>query len=292
MGCKIHYKNIVINPKYDITPIYDDTSGIIVEKRYHTSTNQIGLTGKEQYLFEKKCLTLLKTNFVNEFGVDFYPFPIILKDDPNNCILTLSFCGNTIKNIFHNSILQQKLTEYNYVPDNINKQIKNIIFNLKKNNIYHLDVKQSNVCVSESGYISLIDFGIGFINANNIAEYIYRGEPRKRDRDEWFDVKLIKDFTTIVSHLKRPKITAVLPCYRRPIGARRQILNICKQDINEWEAFIVGDNCPDFESTILTDVEINKNLNRARRRGNIVHSSKHYGGYPWCSWDHSLTIPL
>ena len=277
MGCRIKYNGTIINPKNDITPIYNDSNNIIVEKRYHCSTNQIGLTGKEQYLFEKKCLTILKQNFIDYFNVNFYPFPVILKDDPSNCVLTLSFCGNTIKNIFHNSILQQKLVEYNFVQKNIQNQINNILFNLKKNNIYHLDVKQSNVCVNKDGFISLIDFGIGFINSNDVAEYIYRGEVRKRDRKEWFNIKLVKDFNIIVSHLNQPKITAVLPCYNRPIGAKRQILNICKQDINGWDAFIIGDNCPSFDTMILNDEEINKNLNRARRRGNVIHSSKDYG---------------
>ena len=60
MGCKIFYKDEVINPKKEIVPIYDDNLDIQVEKRYYSSTNQIGLTGPEQYLFEKKCLTLLE----------------------------------------------------------------------------------------------------------------------------------------------------------------------------------------------------------------------------------------
>jgi tRNA A-37 threonylcarbamoyl transferase component Bud32 len=277
MGCKIFYNDEVINPKKEIVPIYDDNLDIQVEKRYYSSTNQIGLTGPEQYLFEKKCLTLLEQNYEDLYNVNFYPFPRIIKDDPTEPKLWLNFCGNTIKNMYHSTLLQQSHSEYNNLLDNINDQIKNILYNLKKNNIYHLDVKQSNVCVNKAGYISLIDFGIGFIDSAESVEYVYLNQKRKRDRQHWFDDKLVTDFNVIVSHLKRPVITAVMPCYGRPNGARRQILNICKQNINSWEAFIVGDYCELFEKEVLTNVEVNKNLNRARRRGNIIHSSKQWG---------------
>lgn len=42
------------------------------------------------------------------------------------------------------------------------------------------------------------------------------------------------------------RLTLVLPCLGRPERTQRMIECIANQSINNWEAFIVGDNCDDF----------------------------------------------
>jgi glycosyltransferase involved in cell wall biosynthesis len=67
-----------------------------------------------------------------------------------------------------------------------------------------------------------------------------------------------------------PRITVSLPCYERPYGTKKSIEAIRNQTINNWEAFIMGDACPDFQKLIdsgyLEDVK-----NEEEKRGNIVH---------------------
>lgn len=50
--------------------------------------------------------------------------------------------------------------------------------------------------------------------------------------------------------MKDIKITIDLPCYGRPERTKRSIQCILDQDINGWEAFIMGDACPHFQKLI------------------------------------------
>lgn len=46
------------------------------------------------------------------------------------------------------------------------------------------------------------------------------------------------------------RITISVPCFGRPQRTRRIIDAICQQDINGWEALIIGDGCPDMQKLI------------------------------------------
>ena len=48
----------------------------------------------------------------------------------------------------------------------------------------------------------------------------------------------------------QPRITISITCYGRPERTKRSIQCILDQDINGWEAFIMGDCCPDFQKLI------------------------------------------
>lgn len=48
----------------------------------------------------------------------------------------------------------------------------------------------------------------------------------------------------------QPRITISITCYGRPERTKRSIQCILDQDINNWEAFIMGDCCPDFQKLI------------------------------------------
>jgi len=50
--------------------------------------------------------------------------------------------------------------------------------------------------------------------------------------------------------MKKPRITISIACYQRPERTKRSIQCILDQDINGWEAFIMGDACPDFQKLI------------------------------------------
>lgn len=78
-----------------------------------------------------------------------------------------------------------------------------------------------------------------------------------------------------------PKISVVIPCYGRPQRTQRLCADLLEQSLNGWEAFFIGDNCPEFEKIIDEGYfEIQQKI--ARANNNILIFSNlpnHYGGY-------------
>lgn len=76
------------------------------------------------------------------------------------------------------------------------------------------------------------------------------------------------------------RISIVLPCYGRPERTKRSIECIVNQDINQWEAFIYGDGCPDFQSLIDSGYLEEQKI-KAKLAGNKIHygNSSHVGGF-------------
>ena len=66
------------------------------------------------------------------------------------------------------------------------------------------------------------------------------------------------------------RITVSLPCFGRPLRTKRSIECIINQNINNWEAFIMGDCCPHFQELIdsgyLETIKQEQAL-----KGNIIH---------------------
>ena len=67
-----------------------------------------------------------------------------------------------------------------------------------------------------------------------------------------------------------PRITVSVPCFGRPQRTLRSIQCIRDQNITGWEAFIMGDGCPNFkvliETGYLEDIRVQE-----AERGNIIH---------------------
>jgi glycosyltransferase involved in cell wall biosynthesis len=77
------------------------------------------------------------------------------------------------------------------------------------------------------------------------------------------------------------KITVVVPCFGRPERTKRVVQNILSQTITDWEAFFIGDNCPDFQHLIDSGYFADASK-QSRENGNVLIASNlpnHYGGY-------------
>jgi glycosyltransferase involved in cell wall biosynthesis len=80
---------------------------------------------------------------------------------------------------------------------------------------------------------------------------------------------------------KKPRITISVPCFLRPKRTRRIIESVLNQNINNWEAFIIGDGCPEFQKMIDSG-EIDEYIKTATKSGNKLISfnlEKNYGGF-------------
>ena len=99
----------------------------------------------------------------------------------------------------------------------------------------------------------------------------------------------------LVSQLKKlvkmsVKLTINLPCFGRPERTKRSIQCILNQDINGWEAFIMGDCCPHFQKLIdsgyLEQIKIEQ-----EKKGNIIHyfnAEKNGGGCGYLLTNHTI----
>jgi len=61
-----------------------------------------------------------------------------------------------------------------------------------------------------------------------------------------------------------------MACYGRPERTKRSIQCILDQDINNWEAFIMGDACPDFQKLIDSGY-LQSIKEEQEKKGNIIH---------------------
>ena len=72
-----------------------------------------------------------------------------------------------------------------------------------------------------------------------------------------------------------------MPCWGRPARTRRMLNNILAQNINNWEAFVIGDGCPVF-NTLLESGEAKFYQDLATSKGNKLHIfnlDRNYGGF-------------
>jgi glycosyltransferase involved in cell wall biosynthesis len=76
------------------------------------------------------------------------------------------------------------------------------------------------------------------------------------------------------------RISIIIPCFGRPLRTERIINDIINQDINGWEAFIIGDGCDYIEDLILTG-KASKYIKKAEENGNkiVIFNEEHNGFY-------------
>lgn len=87
-----------------------------------------------------------------------------------------------------------------------------------------------------------------------------------------------------------PRITIIMACYGRPQRTLRSIQCIRDQNITGWEAFIMGDGCPNFkvliETGYLEDIRVQE-----AEKGNIIHyfnADENGGGHGYKLINHAI----
>ncbi len=66
------------------------------------------------------------------------------------------------------------------------------------------------------------------------------------------------------------RLTISIPCYGRPERTKRSIQCILDQDVDGWEAFIMGDCCPDFQK-LIDNGYLQSIKEEQEKKGNIIH---------------------
>jgi glycosyltransferase involved in cell wall biosynthesis len=90
--------------------------------------------------------------------------------------------------------------------------------------------------------------------------------------------------------MSKYKICIVIPCYKRPQRTRRIIEQVLNQSINGWEAFIIGDGCPDYQK-LIDSGETAMWIEQAYRDGNKLHMfnlDRNYGGFGYKILNHAF----
>ena len=118
-----------------------------------------GLSRVAGYNLEKDCLLLLEKNFECTCGLGSYHFPIIKNYIDDEYKFELSDCGTSL-DIYQKKIINEEINPYKIYK--LEEQIECIIKNLIKHLDMHLSGK--NICITEDGIISLIDFDIASID--------------------------------------------------------------------------------------------------------------------------------
>jgi hypothetical protein len=89
----------------------------------------------------------------------------------------------------------------------------------------------------------------------------------------------------MINSMEKPILTLVVPCWGRPARTRRLINNVLAQTENNWEAFIIGDGCPIFQ-TLIDSGEADFYMNLAKEKGNklyISNANSHTGKWGFSS---------
>lgn len=89
------------------------------------------------------------------------------------------------------------------------------------------------------------------------------------------------------------KVAICMPCYGRPERTKRAIESILAQNMNGWEAYIVGDGCPDFEHLMNENRKLGDQSweKRAEAAGNKIwmwNAKKREGFYGYAIRNHVM----
>lgn len=89
------------------------------------------------------------------------------------------------------------------------------------------------------------------------------------------------------------RVSLIVPCYQRPQRTIRAIDSILAQDMDAWEAFIVGDGCPFIQQLIDEDTDVFMYKNSASRFGSKIHFINNYpnmGGWGYHARNQAIDL--
>lgn len=86
------------------------------------------------------------------------------------------------------------------------------------------------------------------------------------------------------------KISLIVPCWGRPQRTLRAMQCVLEQDMDGWEAFFIGDGCPEFQK-MMDDGIFDIFEDNAEIKGNTFHIQNlpdHFGGWGYAARNYAF----
>ena len=121
------------------------------------------LTKKDLKLFNKKCKTLTRKSFTKK---------TINSRIDDLKILQFPYGGKTLENYIYVNVTNN-FDSFSEVNNNLINLLKNAIIPMNNNNVYHLDIKDTNILVGDTNKLKLIDWGLSDIITKELPQHLH-----------------------------------------------------------------------------------------------------------------------
>jgi hypothetical protein len=150
-------------------------NNIIIKEIKKSKVNKYNnLTRIGAFNLEKDCLERINDRFNCKCSIKTTHFPKIISCDETTFKFELTNCGICIKE-YNKLVKANKYNEENkIIIINKEEQINCIMENLINSNVIHLDMTLNgkNLCITDEGILSIIDFDIAIIDDNISSDQI------------------------------------------------------------------------------------------------------------------------
>ena len=121
------------------------------------------LTKKDLKQFNKKCKTLTRKKYTKK---------TINSRIDDLKILQFPYGGKTLENYIYIHIANN-LNLFDELNNNLINLLKNGIIPMNNKNVYHFDIKDTNILVGDTNKLKLIDWGLSDIITKEVPQHIY-----------------------------------------------------------------------------------------------------------------------
>ena len=162
---------------------------MLVSKTYPTENKYTKMSAREAFDVELNALPRLKNYFRCECGAG-YHFPEVVNVDYINCVIYMTYCGNSLRD--RGTVEDMKKT---LKSEDVVRQIRCIMNNLRRASVKHSDCTRNgqNICYS-AGKLSLIDFDIALVKGipqNKVALKWANSHGKDEDYYKFFGSQLL-----------------------------------------------------------------------------------------------------
>lgn len=121
------------------------------------------LTKKDLKLFNKKCKTLTRKKYTKK---------TINSRIEDLKILQFPYGGKTLENYIYVNVTNN-FDLFSELNNNLINLLKNAIIPMNNNNVYHLDIKDTNILVGDTNKLKLIDWGLSDIITKELPQHLH-----------------------------------------------------------------------------------------------------------------------
>jgi hypothetical protein len=193
------------------------------------------LTKKDLKQFNKKCKTLTRKKYTKK---------TINSRIEELKILQFPYGGKSLENYIYTNTANN-IDLFKDVNNKLIKLLKNAIIPMNKNNVYHLDIKDTNILVGDTNRLKLIDWGLSHIITKDLPSHIYNKS-----------VQFNYPFTSIL--LNTPFLKKLIEFMKKKEKEKNLVLFI-KNYFNDEISLLYGDGHFEYLKEVFGQFSNNKN---------------------------------